>query len=155
VGKSIAKGKDGRKRLYGRVSLTVPGWLVVKKVVVAVWTLPTMEEIKYGTKGVKLEEAGREGVKEEKKEVKPAERKEGEYYMGIREVIRQPVPGLPASIPPAEVLRALREVREVEAQLARKREVEAQLARKRLPPITAEEEEEEDEWVFDLDEEEV
>jgi hypothetical protein len=144
VGKSITKGKDGRKRLYGRVSLTVPGWLVGKKVVVAVWTMPTMEEIKYGTKGVKLEEAGREGVKEEKKEVKPAERKEGEYYMGIREILRQPVPGLPASIPPAEVLRALREAREAEAQLARKR----------LPPITAKEEEEEDEWVFDLDEEE-
>jgi hypothetical protein len=145
VGKSISKGKDGRKRLYGRVSLTVPGWLVGKKVIVAVWTMPTMEEIKYGSKGVKLEEEGREEVKEERKEAKPAVRKGEAIPADAREILRQSIPGLPVNLTPAEARRLLRDLRNVEAQAARGR----------LPPITADEDEEDEEWVLEDDEEEV
>jgi glutamyl/glutaminyl-tRNA synthetase len=41
-------------RLYGRIHVAVPGWLVGKEVVVIVWTEPSIEEAYLRKKGVKL-----------------------------------------------------------------------------------------------------
>jgi hypothetical protein len=71
-------------RLYGRVFVNVPGWLVGKEVVVVVWTEPTIEEATLRKKGVKLWREDEHGniveVKPEPKlsrrKVKPKEEKE-------------------------------------------------------------------------------
>ena len=59
VGMQLVKNATVRKmivngRLYGRIHVAVPGWLVGKEVVVIVWTEPSIEEAYLRKKGVKL-----------------------------------------------------------------------------------------------------
>jgi hypothetical protein len=70
-------------RLYGRVFVNVPGWLVGKEVVVIVWTEPIIQEATLQKKGVKLWKTDEHGniveVKPEpklpRKKAKPKEEK--------------------------------------------------------------------------------
>jgi len=74
VRKHIVKG-----RLYGRVFVSVPGWLVGKEVFVIVWTDPTIQEATFRRKGTKLWKMDEHGnvveVKPEPKPLPKAERR--------------------------------------------------------------------------------
>jgi hypothetical protein len=67
-------------RLYGRIHVAVPGWLVGKEVVVIVWTEPSIEEAYLRKKGVKLWRQDAKGnileVVPENIELKPRVKKE-------------------------------------------------------------------------------
>jgi hypothetical protein len=75
VGKMITNG-----RLYGRIQVLIPGWLVGKEVAVIVWTEPTIEEATLRKKGVKLWREDEHGnvveVKPENVKLKPKPKKE-------------------------------------------------------------------------------
>jgi hypothetical protein len=67
-------------RLYGRIHVAVPGWLVGKEVMVIVWTEPSIEEATLRKKGVKLWRQDEQGniveVVPENIELKPRVKKE-------------------------------------------------------------------------------
>lgn len=67
-------------RLYGRIHVAVPGWLVGKEVMVIVWTEPSIEEATLRKKGVKLWRQDEHGnileVVPENIELKPRAKKE-------------------------------------------------------------------------------
>ncbi|MCI4408539.1 MAG: hypothetical protein JHC26_05565 [Thermofilum sp.] len=80
-------------RLYGRIHVAVPGWLVGKEVMVIVWTEPTIEEATLRKKGVKLwrqDEHGNivevvpEDIKLQPKEKKPEEVKPVEKPVEVK-----------------------------------------------------------------------
>jgi hypothetical protein len=77
VGKMITNG-----RLYGRIQVLIPGWLVGKEVAVIVWTEPTIEEATLRKKGVKLWREDEHGnvveVKPENVKLKPKPEKKPE-----------------------------------------------------------------------------
>lgn len=102
VTKALARG-----RLYGRVTVYLPGYFVGKKVYVIVWTEPTIEEFKYGQKGVKLSEGSEKKQEKKENEVKPEEK----MWAELREtpMVGFPVRYLKPEAKPEAKLGALKE----------------------------------------------
>jgi hypothetical protein len=118
VTRVVLGGKGRRKRIYGRVHVLLPGYLVGQKVVVAVWAAPTPEELKHGEKGIPIEEKKEEGVVAKRVEAAKTVRVAAPVQRRQVRNLRDPVLGLP----PAEILRMLEEIREATGKDA-KREV--------------------------------
>lgn len=62
VKKAIVRKMKVNNRLYGRIHIVVPGYLVGKEVVVVVWTEPSLEDTKPKRKGIKLDNVGIEEI---------------------------------------------------------------------------------------------
>jgi hypothetical protein len=103
VKKAVVRKQIVKGRLYGRVSVSLPGWLVGKEVMVVVWTDPTIQEATFRKKGVKLWKVDEHGnvveVKPEPKPLPKAKRKsvkreeEREEEVGIEEFELEPAGG--------------------------------------------------------------
>jgi hypothetical protein len=100
VKKAVVRKQIVKGRLYGRVFVSVPGWLVGKEVLVVVWTDPTIQEATFRRKGTKLWKMDEHGnVVEVKPEPKPlpkakrrkSEREEEREEVGIEEFELEPV----------------------------------------------------------------
>ena len=97
VKKAVVRKHVVKSRLYGRVSVILPGWTVNKEVMIVVWTDPTIQEATFRRKGTKLWKMDEHGnVVEVKPEPKPlpkqrkVEREENEE-VGIEEFELEPV----------------------------------------------------------------
>jgi len=62
IKKAIVRKMKVNNRLYGRIHIVVPGYLVGKEVVVIVWTEPSLEDAKSKRKGIKLDSVGIEEI---------------------------------------------------------------------------------------------
>jgi hypothetical protein len=103
VKKAVVRKHVVKGRLYGRVSVILPGWLVNEEVMVVVWTNPTIQEATFRRKGTKLWKIDEKGnVVEVKPEPKPlpkapkkrrkrVEREEESEEVGVEEFELEPV----------------------------------------------------------------